>query len=272
MRLALGLAYEGTAAPGWQTQPSGEAIQDLVEPALAAVAGHPVATVCAGRTDAGVHALAQVVHLDTEARRPLGAWVRGVNARLPGRVAVQWVREVPADFHARFHARARSYRYLIHCAPVRHPLWRDRAGWVFRQLDVDAMRASAAALLGEHDFSSFRSSQCQAATPVRTMTRLDVERRGAFVELSFTANAFLHHMVRNIVGALVHVGIGRQPVSWVPELLAARRRALGAPTFSPAGLYLAGVDYDPALGLPSGGPDPLGTVPGEHAPLGQRAG
>ncbi|MEN9313870.1 MAG: tRNA pseudouridine(38-40) synthase TruA [Pseudomonadota bacterium] len=262
MRLALGLAYDGTGSPGWQTQPSGEAIQDRVEVSLAALAGHPVDTVCAGRTDAGVHAIAQVVHFDTTALRPLNAWVRGVNARLPERVAVQWAREVPDDFHARFHARARSYRYLIHCAEVRHPLWRDRAGWVFRPLDVDAMRAAATALVGEHDFSSFRSSQCQAATPVRTLSRLEIARRGDFVEIGLTANAFLHHMVRNIVGALVYVGTGRQPTAWLAELLAARRRALGAPTFSPSGLYLAAVDYDPSLGLPTGGPDPLGAVPG----------
>jgi tRNA pseudouridine38-40 synthase len=257
MRLALGLAYEGTGRPGWQTQPSGEAIQDLVERSLSTLAGHPVATVCAGRTDAGVHALAQVVHFDTEANRPLGAWVRGVNARLPGCVAVQWAREVPDTFHARFSARTRTYRYLIRCAETPHPLWRDRAGWVFRPLDVAPMREAAAALVGRHDFSAFRSSQCQAATPVRTLSRLDVARRGEIVVLTLTANAFLHHMVRNIVGALVYVGTGRQPPAWIAELLAARRRALAAPTFSPAGLYLAGVEYDPAFGLPDDTPDPL---------------
>ncbi len=261
MRLALGLAYEGTGAPGWQTQASGDSLQDDVEASLAALSGHAVATVCAGRTDAGVHALSQVVHFDTEAARPLNAWVRGVNARLSGRIAVQWAREVPPDFHARFSARTRTYRYLLRQAEVPHPLWRDRAGWVFRAIDVDAMREAAAALVGEHDFSSFRSSQCQAKTPVRTMHRVDVVRRGEFVELTLTANAFLHHMVRNIVGTLVYVGTGRQPVAWVAELLAARRRALGAPTFSPSGLYLAGVDYDPVFGLPTDSPDPLGAAP-----------
>lgn len=261
MRLALGLAYEGTGCPGWQTQASGDALQDDVEASLTALAGHPVATVCAGRTDAGVHALSQIVHFDTEASRPLNAWVRGVNARLPGRVAVQWAREVPCEFHARFSARTRTYRYLLRQAEVPHPLWRDRAGWVFRAVDVDAMREAAAALVGEHDFSSFRSSQCQAKTPVRTMHRVEVVRRGEFVELTLTANAFLHHMVRNIVGTLVYVGTGRKPAAWVAELLAARRRALGAPTFSPSGLYLAGVDYDPVFGLPSDSPDPLGAAP-----------
>jgi tRNA pseudouridine38-40 synthase len=261
VRLALGLAYEGTGSPGWQTQASGDAIQDLVEASLSTLAGHPVATVCAGRTDAGVHALAQVVHFDTTAARPLNAWVRGVNARLPARVAVQWAREVPDDFHARFGARTRSYRYLLRRAEVPHPLWRDRAGWVFRTLDVAAMREAAAALVGEHDFTSFRSSQCQAKTPVRRMQRLDVETRGEFIELTLTANAFLHHMVRNIVGSLVYVGTGRQPAGWIAELLAARRRALGAPTFSASGLYLAGVDYDPVFGLPSDILDPLGASP-----------
>jgi tRNA pseudouridine38-40 synthase len=261
VKLALGLAYDGTGSPGWQTQATGDALQDLLEVSLGALAGHPVATVCAGRTDAGVHALSQVVHFDTTAARPLNAWVRGVNARLPARIAVQWAREVPAEFHARFSARTRSYRYLLRCAAVQHPLWRDRAGWVFRPLDVEAMREAAAALVGTHDFSSFRSSQCQAKTPVRTMHRLEVASRGEFIELTLIANAFLHHMVRNIVGTLVYVGTGRQPADWVAELLAARRRALGAPTFSPSGLYLAGVDYDPVFGLPTDVPDPLGAAP-----------
>jgi tRNA pseudouridine38-40 synthase len=261
VKLALGLAYDGTGSPGWQTQATGDALQDLLEVSLGVLAGHPVATVCAGRTDAGVHALSQVVHFDTTAARPLNAWVRGVNARLPARIAVQWAREVPAEFHARFSARTRSYRYLLRCAAVQHPLWRDRAGWVFRPLDVEAMREAAAALVGTHDFSSFRSSQCQAKTPVRTMHRLEVASRGEFIELTLIANAFLHHMVRNIVGTLVYVGTGRQPADWVAELLAARRRALGAPTFSPSGLYLAGVDYDPVFGLPTDVPDPLGAAP-----------
>jgi tRNA pseudouridine38-40 synthase len=257
MRWALGLAYDGAAFPGWQTQPSREAVQDRVEVSLAALAGHPVATVCAGRTDAGVHALRQVIHFDTTAVRPRSAWVRGVNSRLPPTVAVQWALPVPDDFHARFSARSRTYRYLLRCAPVAHPLWRGRAGWVFRSLAPDAMQQAAALLVGRHDFSSFRSSQCQAATPVRTMFRLDVSPRGDFVEFTLTANAFLHHMVRNIVGALVWVGIGRQSPAWMGELLASRRRALAAPTFSPAGLYLAGVEYDPALGLPCDPLDPL---------------
>jgi tRNA pseudouridine38-40 synthase len=257
VKLALGIAYDGSGFPGWQTQPTGDAIQDRVESALSALADSPLRTVCAGRTDAGVHALRQVVHLECDVARPLTAWVRGVNARLPDAIAVQWARPVPDAFHARYSARTRTYRYLIRCSRAPHPLWRTRAGWVFRPLDLDAMRSAAAVLMGEHDFSSFRSSQCQAASPVRTVTRLDVERRGDFVQCTIEANAFLHHMVRNVVGALVWVGIGRQPASWLESLLASRRRALAAPTFSPAGLYLAGVAYDPAFGLPADTLDPL---------------
>lgn len=258
MRLALGLAYEGSTYPGWQTQPGGLAIQDRLEASLSLLAGHPVKTICAGRTDAGVHALAQVVHFDTDATRPLTAWVRGTNARLPETISVQWAREVGEDFHARFGARSRTYRYLIRCAPVPHPVWRDRAGWVFRPVSIAAMREAASCLVGEHDFSAFRSSQCQAATPVRTMSAVAIEQRGDFIEVRLTANAFLHHMVRNIVGALVHVGTGRQPARWVGQVLAARRRALAAPTFSAAGLYLAAVSYEPQHGLPQVCLDPLG--------------
>lgn len=257
MRWALGVAYDGSAFPGWQTQPGGDAVQDRVESALATIAGHPVSTICAGRTDAGVHALRQVVHFDTAIDRPATAWVRGANAHLADEVAVQWAQPVPDDFHARYSARSRTYRYLLRRAPVPHPLWRDRAGWVFRPLSIDAIRDGARRLVGEHDFTSFRSSQCQAASPVRHLHRLDVTERGDFVEFVVTANAFLHHMVRNLVGALVWVGIGRQSPAWVGELLAARRRALGAPTFSAAGLYLAGVDYDPVFGLPCEPLDPL---------------
>jgi tRNA pseudouridine38-40 synthase len=274
VRFALGLAYDGSAFPGWQTQTTADAVQDRVEASLSVLAGHPVSTVCAGRTDAGVHALRQVVHFDSYAQRPLNAWVRGVNARLPRTVAVQWARPVHDDFHARFGARSRTYRYLIRCSQVPHPLWRDRAGWVFRPLEPSLMAEAAAHLVGRHDFSAFRSAQCQAATPVRTISRLDVVRRGDFVELTVSANAFLHHMVRNLVGALVHVGTGRQPPGWVAEVLAARRRALAAPTFSPAGLYLAGVDYDPALGLPTHVLDPLrpdADPIGECEPVGQGA-
>ncbi len=261
MRIALGIAYDGSGYPGWQTQPGGQAIQDLLEASLTALAGHTVATVCAGRTDAGVHALAQVVHFDTTANRPLNAWVRGTNARLPDRVTVQWAVPVSDDFHARFSARSRTYRYLIYCAAVPHPLWRTRAGWAFRPIAIGPMREAAASLLGEHDFSAFRSSQCQAASPVRCVESIGLDQRGDFIELTITANAFLHHMVRNIVGSLVEVGIGRKPATWLAELLLARRRELAAPTYSAAGLYFASVGYEALHGVPTAILDPLSPSP-----------
>ncbi|HVL57778.1 MAG TPA: tRNA pseudouridine(38-40) synthase TruA, partial [Burkholderiaceae bacterium] len=241
MRFALGLAYDGTAYPGWQTQPSGEAIQDRLEAALHALAGERVRAVCAGRTDAGVHALMQVVHFDTDAVRPLHAWVRGTNARLPPDIAVSWAREVPQTFDARFSARARSYRYLIYCGATRHPLWLHRAAWEFRPLALEPMRQAASQLVGTHDFTSFRSAECQAPSPVRTVQRLDVQALGEFVVVTITANAFLHHMVRNLVGTLLQIGSGRRPPQWAGELLSRRDRTLAAATHAPQGLYLAGV-------------------------------
>ena len=234
MRIALALSYDGARFAGWQTQPSVRAVQDVREAALAAMAGHPVGTVCAGRTDAGVHALAQVVHFDTDAERPDTAWVRGVNASLPGDVAVHWAGRVAPDFHARFAATARTYRYLLLRSPARQPLWEGRAGWAFRPLDVAAMRAAAALLVGRHDFSAFRSAQCQASSPVRTLELLELREHGPMLVFTLRANAFLHHMVRNIVGTLVAVGLGRRPPHWAAELLAGRDRRQAAPTFSPA--------------------------------------
>jgi tRNA pseudouridine38-40 synthase len=261
VRFALGLAYDGTAYPGWQTQPCGDAIQDRVEAALSALAVEPIRTVCAGRTDAGVHALTQVVHFDTRARRPLAAWVRGTNARLPADIAVMWAREVPDTFHARFSARTRSYRYLIYCGMTRHPLWLHRAAWEFRPLALAAMQQAARQLVGTHDFTSFRSAQCQAPTPVRTVHRLDVSSMGAFIVVTITANAFLHHMVRNLVGTLLQVGSGRRAPDWAGELLARRDRRLAAATHAPQGLYLAGVDYDPESSLPTSLCHPLPCAP-----------
>lgn len=251
MRVALGLGYDGARFSGWQTQPAARNVQDTLEAALAAIAGHAVATVCAGRTDAGVHATGQVVHFDTDARRPDTAWVRGVNASLPDDVAVRWALPVPNDFHARFAATARTYRYLLLQSPARSPLWHGRAGWSARPLDVSAMRQAAATLIGTHDFSAFRSSQCQAASPVRTLDRLDLEDRGGLLVLTVRANAFLHHMVRNIVGALVAVGLARRPPDWTAALLASRDRTQGAATFSPAGLYLVDVAYPDRFALPT---------------------
>ncbi len=248
-RLALGLSYDGRPFNGWQTQPHGNTVQDQLEGALQRFVGAPVATVCAGRTDTGVHAALQVVHFDSPVARPLSAWVRGLNAHLPGSIAVRWASPVADDFHARFSATGRHYVYRLLVDSVRSPLWQGRAGWCFRPLDTLAMREAAGALVGTHDFSSFRSSQCQAATPIRTLHRLDLTEHGRFVDLTLHANAFLHHMVRNIVGALVYVGMGRHPPQWLAELLHARDRRLGAPTFAPDGLYLAGVDY-PGVALP----------------------
>lgn len=242
-RFALRVAYAGGVFPGWQTQPSGAAIQDVLERALSSIAGEPVATTCAGRTDAGVHALGQVVHFETRANRTESAWVRGVNALLPAQVAVQQVREVDAGFHARYGASRRAYSYLLYRSPTRHPLYAGRAGWSFHRLDLDRIREAAAALLGEHDFSAFRSSQCQARSPVRTLDRLHIRECGPLVVFELQANAFLHHMVRNLVGALVWIGAGRRPADWAGELLAGRDRRLAAPTFAPDGLYLAGVEY-----------------------------
>lgn len=253
MRIALGLEYDGAAFAGWQSQPAGNTVQDALEAALAQIAGLPLRVVCAGRTDAGVHAMAQVVHFDTTVERPLGAWVRGVNSHLPPQVAVRWAMPVGGDFHARFSARSRAYRYVLLNRPERPGLLAGKVGWCHRPLDVGSMQAAAACLVGEHDFSSFRAAECQAKSPVKTMRSFNVGRQGDLILFDCCASAFLHHMVRNLVGALVQVGMGRQSPGWLAELLAARDRRLGAPTFAADGLYLAGVEYDPAWGLPQGG-------------------
>jgi tRNA pseudouridine38-40 synthase len=255
MRIALGLEYDGSGFCGWQSQAGGGAVQDALEAALAVVAHAPVRVVCAGRTDAGVHALAQVVHFDTEAVRPDTAWVRGVNAHLPASVAVRWAQQVPAEFHARFSARGRRYRYLLLNRGERPALMAQRAGWFHRPLDESLMREAAGLLLGEHDFSAFRAVECQAKTPVKTLRRADLVRHGDLLVFDFEASAFLHHMVRNLVGTLVFVGKGAHPPSWVGELLASRDRSRAAPTFDACGLYFAGVDYDPVWQLKVGAGD-----------------
>ncbi|MGQ0749601.1 MAG: tRNA pseudouridine(38-40) synthase TruA [Betaproteobacteria bacterium] len=249
-RIALGLEYDGSAFCGWQTQPQGCAVQDKLEAALAQLAGQRITTVCAGRTDAGVHALAQVVHFDTAVRRPLTAWVRGSNALLPPHVAVTWAQGVGPQFHARYSARERRYRYVLLNRSVRPAADQGRAGWFHAPLDVGGMRIAARVLVGEHDFSAFRSSECQARSPVRELRRLDIERRGDYVLFDFSANAYLHHMVRNMVGALVYVGSGKHPAAWIEQVLTGRDRARAAPTFDAAGLYLARVVYDDAWALP----------------------
>lgn len=249
-RIALGLAYDGALWRGWQTQPGGQTVQDELQKALFSFTTDSIETVCAGRTDAGVHAVGQVVHLDTQVDRKLESWVRGLNTLLPESIAVQWAHPVADDFHARFSATARTYIYVLRNSRVRSPLTRSRAGWVYQPLDLAAMQCAAARLLGEHDFSSFRSSQCQAASPVRTLYVADIQQHGEFFVFTFKANAFLHHMVRNLMGTLLYVGLGRQQPEWVDTLLHERDRRLAAPTFAANGLYFARVEYPEHFGLP----------------------
>ncbi len=250
-RIALGIEYDGSRFLGWQTQPGGGTVQDALEGALGAVAATPVSVTCAGRTDRGVHALEQVVHFDTGAARPDSAWVRGANALLPDSVAVLWSRRVPKDFHARYSARSRTYRYVLLNRAVRPALAARHAGWYHGPLDLEPMREAALRLVGEHDFSAFRSAECQAKSPVRTVHEIAIERDGDRIEFRLRANAWLQHMVRNIVGMLVYVGARKQPPGWAGELLAARDRARAAPTFSAEGLYLAEVEYEAHWGLPA---------------------
>ena len=250
MRVALGVEYAGGAFCGFQSQPSHCGVQDALEDAIGEIAGHPVGVVAAGRTDARVHAASQIVHFDSDVSRPLTAWVRGVNAHLPPDVAVLWAHPVPPEFHARFSATARHYSYLLLDRAERPGLLAGRAGWYHQPLDVAAMQQAFAMLIGTHDFSSFRAAECQARSPVRTLALARVERRGELVRFHLSANAFLQHMVRNIVGALVTVGSGKAPPSWMAQLLEARDRTRGPATFAPDGLYFCGADYDPRFALP----------------------
>ena len=250
MRWALGISYNGQAYDGWQSQPSGRTVQDRLEAALSRFADERISTVCAGRTDAGVHGLMQVVHFDTEREREPFSWVRGTNSFLPPDIAVQWAQAVPGTFHSRASALARRYAYVLLESPVRPSVEAGRVGWVFRPLDDAAMRDAAARLVGTHDFTSFRASACQARSPVKTLRRIDIARRGAYWRFEFEADAFLHHMVRNIMGCLVAVGQGLQPPAWMDQVLAARDRDAAAPTFAPDGLYFLGPVYDDRWGLP----------------------
>lgn len=255
--VALGIEYDGTAFNGWQTQPDVPTVQDTLEEAIERFLTVPVPTICAGRTDTGVHATHQVVSFQTDKVRSPESWVRAMNTFLPKSVAVRWMRPVPDDFHARFTARSRTYEYWILNDPVRSPVMHGRTGWYFRPLDVERMRAGAVHLLGEHDFTSFRAAECQAASPVRTVEKLEIVRMGRLVGVRIRANAFLQHMVRNIVGTLIYVGSGREEPGWVKEVLDAKSRAVAAPTFSPSGLYLTGVGY-PGIDIPEKGESPFG--------------
>lgn len=254
MRVAIGIAYDGAPFDGWQSQPTGNTVQDRLEAALAAIAGTAVRVTAAGRTDAGVHATGQVAHFDVAVERPDSAWVRGSNAHLPEGIAVQWACAVDDEFHARFTATSRSYTYVLYNHPVRPAVFAGRVGWFHLPLDVAAMRAAAECLVGEHDFSAFRSAECQAKTPVKLLHRVAIDRRGEHVVLEFTANAFLHHMVRNLVGCLVQVGKGAQPPGWLREVLESRDRSRAAPTFPAAGLYLTAVAYPDRWNLPAFAP------------------
>jgi len=249
-RFAAGLEYDGRAYSGWQCQPGLDTVQDVVQRALSRVADSPVGVVCAGRTDAGVHALAQVVHFDSDAVRSERAWRLGTNTYLPNDVSVAWVREVAPHFHARFGATARSYRYLILNRDSRSALAFGRATWERRPLDVGLMHAAAQGLLGEHDFSAFRAIECQSKSPVRRVERLEVLRQAEWVTLTITANAFLHHMVRNVAGLLMSIGHGESPSGRVAAVLASRDRKTNAATAPPDGLYLVAVRYPGEFGLP----------------------
>ena len=257
MRLALGLQYDGSTYHGWQTQPHQHTLQDVLEKAIVQFIGTATASVkttTAGRTDAGVHALGQVIHFDADVERADWSWVRGINTYLPKQLAVQWAKSVPAEFDARFSATERHYVYALYTGPCPAPLLQGRVGYLMlppgQALDLAAMQAAAQYLIGEHDFSSFRSAECQSHTPIKTIHALDIQGQGPWVYFQVRGNAFLHHMVRNLVGTLLAVGQGKQSPEWVGEVLLAKSRQAAAPTFMPDGLYLAGVRYPAHFAIP----------------------
>ncbi|CAG7601359.1 tRNA pseudouridine(38-40) synthase TruA [Candidatus Vallotia tarda] len=250
MRIALGLQYDGSEFFGWQAQPHGNTVQNVLERAIKCFAQVQISTVVAGRTDRGVHALGQVVHFDTQLDRAESSWVRGVNAFLPPSIAVQWAKPVLPTFHARLTAFERVYFYVLYVHTVRSPILAKRVGWIHAALDIEMMREAARHLIGEHDFSSFRSSNCQSKTPIKNLYAIDIVEDGLFVHLRFRANAFLYRMVRNIMGCLVLVGRRKYPACWVAEVLATRDRKHSAPTFIPDGLYLLQVCYPNNFGVP----------------------
>ena len=252
MRIALGVEYDGSPFFGWQSQVGGRTVQDALQAALSSIACEPVSVIAAGRTDSGVHAVEQVIHFDTATERPLSAWVRGVNAFLPPSIAVLWAHPVPDEFHARFSAQARSYYYVLINRAVRSALYQGKAGWFHAPLAVEKMTEAAACLLGEHDFSAFRSAECQAKSPLKNLTKLEIQQHGDVLIFYLTANAFLQHMVRNIVGSLVYIGKGRYPPQWMGEVMKSRNRNFAAPTFAPDGLYLLNIEYPAKWNLPQG--------------------
>ena len=250
MRIALGVEYDGSQYFGWQSQAGGHAVQDALQVALSGIANELISVIAAGRTDTGVHAQEQVVHFNTNVARPLTAWVRGVNALLPNSIAVLWAHIVPEEFHARFSAQARSYRYLLINRSVRNAMQYGKAGWFHAPLNVEKMCEAAQYLLGEHDFSALRAAECQAKSPIKNLAQLDIQKQSDTIIFDLSANAFLHHMVRNIVGCLVYIGKGKHPPQWMREVLEGQERSLAAPTFAPDGLYLRRVTYDAKWELP----------------------
>jgi len=252
MRVALGIEYDGTAYVGWQSQKSGTGVQAVVEEAISKVADEPVKITCAGRTDSGVHATAQVVHFDTAALRKNRGWMLGVNTHLPDDVNTNWARSVDDDFHARFSATSRTYRYLVLNRPARSGLYSRRAWWIYEPLDENRMQDGANALRGKHDFSAFRAAGCQASTPIREIHDIRLQRHGEWLLLTVTANAFLQHMVRNVMGTLVAIGKGDRPVEWATQVLRGRNRQESGIAAPPCGLTLIGVQYPPQFDIPDG--------------------
>ncbi|QBL08911.1 tRNA pseudouridine(38-40) synthase TruA [Rheinheimera sp. D18] len=250
MRIALGIEYDGSAFYGWQRQREVNSVQQELETALAKVANQPIELFCAGRTDAGVHATSQVVHFDTNVMRDNKAWVMGTNAQLPDAIAVRWATVVADDFHARFSATARRYRYIIYNHKYRPAILRSGLSHYHQALNVELMQQAALSLLGEHDFTSFRAMQCQSHSPFRNVHHVKISRSDDFVVIDIKANAFLHHMVRNITGSLLEVGMQNRPPQWIAELLAAKNRSLAAATAKPGGLYLVDVDYPAHFEIP----------------------
>jgi len=261
MRIALGLQYDGSSYAGWQVQPNQLTLQGELERAIAAFIGElpdghaPIQTITAGRTDAGVHALGQVVHFDTHVEREMFSWVRGVNSYLPKSIVLNWASEVPEDFSARFSAIERTYIYALHAGPCSSPMVSGRAGYVMLPpntwFDIDAMRVAATYLIGEHDFSSFRSSECQSKTPIKMLYSIEIISSEPWLYFRIRGNAFLHHMVRNLVGTFLMIGRGKRRSEWMAEVLAAKNRQMAAPTFMPDGLYLAKIAYPEEFAIPA---------------------
>lgn len=251
MRIALGVEYDGSRYHGWQAQTGLYTVQQVVEMALTRVADTDISVVCAGRTDTGVHATNQIIHFDCDKERTTRSWIYGANSYLPKDVCIKWGREMPDTFHARYSALSRRYRYVIYNASIRPALFRSNVTWQYRQLNHRDMQEASQCLIGEQDFTSFRSVECQSNTPMRNVTHLQVTRNGDLVMIDITANAFLHHMVRNIAGVLIAVGSGKKTVPWVNEVLLAKDRRLGAETAPPYGLYLVSVTYPPEFGVTS---------------------